>query len=223
MGGKALMLALGLTLCLWPNPGEAFDKRDFCLAKAPNTLIFLDTTTPYDSQDRKSLSDGILKIVDRLSGGERITLRTINDSFSHSEILFSDCYPKCKYKSWMDQWLSDCTTGIELVERQKFRTQLIERISASAGHFDEKSQSDILSTIYFIAPAHITAQKERFPEVAWERGPPSISAVQASPCGRSSTPTPPSNAKLVWMKVHKNGAIRPFVDPVTRASACSRG
>jgi hypothetical protein len=52
----------------------------YCPPSAKRVLLLVDITTPYDTQDKQILVDGLQSIVGKLGDGDRIVIRTIADS-----------------------------------------------------------------------------------------------------------------------------------------------
>ncbi len=77
---------------------QVVDWNSYCSPTAKRVLLLVDITTPYDNQDKQILVDGLQSIVGKLGDGDRIVIRTIADSYTHTEKLIDRCmpYPKAE-------------------------------------------------------------------------------------------------------------------------------
>ncbi len=58
-----------------------------------SVLALIDTTTPYDHQDRQQIMPAIDEMVRSLVPGSRLVIRTIRDAPSTSRLLLDECVP----------------------------------------------------------------------------------------------------------------------------------
>jgi hypothetical protein len=137
--------------------------EDYCAPEAASVVFMLDVTTPYDDIDRTVLRDSALKVFDRLEGGEKLTIVTIEDSFSHSRRLIEACIPFCPDDgSIVEILLSDCTAGKLLQDRKELASHLRDALGVMLEASSELPRSDIVRTIYYamkgdagVAPTHV--------------------------------------------------------------------
>lgn len=69
---------------------------DQCRAASGTAVIFVDVTTQFAEGDAESLTEGVVKIVQRAPPGRRIRIATITESFSKMRVLFDTCVPGCR-------------------------------------------------------------------------------------------------------------------------------
>jgi hypothetical protein len=140
----ARLAALGLALCVGGGAAAAGGASEkYCREDAVNRVVFLDVTSAYDDIARSSLVDGLGQIVDSLTDGEHITIRTIADEFGHSARLFSDCMPYCA-----DEGLfSKCTEGVLIADRRAFRASLAKTLREVIAGSHELDHSEIVRTL----------------------------------------------------------------------------
>jgi hypothetical protein len=123
---------------------------DYCDPEAASVVFMLDVTTPYDNIDKSVLRDSALKVFNRLEGGQKLTIVTIEDSFSHSRRLIEACIPYCPSDgSFIDIILSDCTEGVLLQRRRELATHLRDTLDLMLGASAELPRSDIVRTVYY--------------------------------------------------------------------------
>ena len=72
-----LFAALALVALPQAARAQAIDWDGYCSPSAKRVLLLVDITTPYDTQDKQILVDGLQSIVGKLGDGDRIVIRTI--------------------------------------------------------------------------------------------------------------------------------------------------
>jgi hypothetical protein len=127
----------------------------YCQATAPNIVIYIDKTTPYDEIDKAALIDGISRLFESLSGGERFTMRTIAESFSASTTLVDDCVPVCECSGLLCDLFSDCTEGMLINDKKRLRGTIVQQLQALLDDFVELPNSEIVRTLAMSAPMEI--------------------------------------------------------------------
>ncbi|HET7714012.1 MAG TPA: hypothetical protein VFK86_00130 [Bauldia sp.] len=159
-GRTGLGLALLLLTAVGARAELLLDR--YCDPGAASVVFMLDVTTPYDDIDRSVLRDSALKVFDRLEGGQKFTILTIEDSFSHSRRLIEACIPFCPDGSILDDLFSDCTEGVLLQERRALAARLRDVLGLMLESSSELPRSDIVRTIYYamrgdvgVAPTHV--------------------------------------------------------------------
>lgn len=136
------------TLCLPATAlAAAADNSRFCDDKAPNLILLLDVTTPYDAIDKTALIDGVGHILESLKGGERIVIRTIEDAFSNSHRLLDTCMPVCASGGPLGDLFSSCTQGVVINETKLLRRTLVEKLTGVLDSARELDHSEIIRTL----------------------------------------------------------------------------
>jgi hypothetical protein len=126
----------------------AGDYEKYCDPTAANIIVYLDRTTPYDEIDKAALIDGVSRVFEGLTGGERFVLRTINDASVRSESLIDSCIPVCKSSGWLDDLFGGtCTEGVMLNDRKHLRTKVVGQMQSLLDGFVELPYSDIVLTV----------------------------------------------------------------------------
>jgi len=74
---------------------QTSDNRSYCKSDGRIALFLVDITTPYDQTDKDIIVKATDRILASLNGGEKIIIRTITDSRTHSEQLIERCIPYC--------------------------------------------------------------------------------------------------------------------------------
>jgi hypothetical protein len=123
------------------------DTAKYCSDTAANIVFYLDVTTPFDPIDQASLIDGVEKIYARLGGGDRLSIRTIEDAFPRSRRLFDACMPWCESGGFIDDLFSDCTEGVVIDDRRHLQVEMVRVIRELAGSSVELPHSEIVRTI----------------------------------------------------------------------------
>jgi hypothetical protein len=141
----------GFALLLWACQqapaiaGE--DPKRFCAPDGANLVLLLDVTTPYDQIDKTALVDGVGHIFEELKGGERIVIRTIEDSFSNSHRLLDACVPYCPDGGFFGDLFSSCTEGVVINEKKALRRNLVQQLSTLLDSAHELDHSEIIRTL----------------------------------------------------------------------------
>jgi hypothetical protein len=143
-----------------PVQAQAIDWQRYCSAEGRDILLFLDVTTPYDTQDKTILVDGLQRIVADLKGGDRIVIRTIGDSAIHSERVIDRCIPYCPPKGFWEDLLSDCTGGLILNHKRILIAEIRKKTRERLDSFRELEFSDIVTTVALVSREELSAKKE---------------------------------------------------------------
>lgn len=134
-------------VALCTQPAAAASERDYCADEAPNVVLYLDVSTPFDEVDKRTLIDGIGRIFETLEGGARLSIRTIEDTFANSRRLLEDCVPTCPGGFFGDMF-SSCTEGMMIEDTKALRRKIVEsiggRLNAAAA---ELPHSEIVRTL----------------------------------------------------------------------------
>ena len=154
------LLILAFAAGLAPADAQGIDWQRYCAPEGKNILLFLDVTTPYDTQDKTILVDGLQRIVSGLKGGDRIIIRTIGDSAAHSERLIDKCMPYCPPKGFWEDLLSDCTGGLILNHKRLLIAELRDKTRARLDNFQELEFSDIVTTLALVSREELSGKKE---------------------------------------------------------------
>jgi hypothetical protein len=128
------------------SSASAVDARRYCNAEAANVIFYLDVTTPYDDIDKRALVEGIGRIFEGLGGGERLSIRTIEDSFPRSARVLEACVPFCD-GGVLGDLFSDCTEGMVIADTKTLRRQIVESLAARLSGTTELPNSEIIRTL----------------------------------------------------------------------------
>lgn len=154
------LLILAVAAGRGPATAQSIDWQRYCAPEGKNVLLFLDVTTPYDAQDKTILVDGLQRIVADLKGGDRIVIRTIGDSATHSERLIDKCMPYCPPKGFWEDLLSDCTGGLILNHKRLLIAEMRDKTRARLDNFRELEFSDIVTTLALVSREELPGKKE---------------------------------------------------------------
>ena len=72
---------------------QTSDNRSYCKSDGRIALFLVDITTPYDQTDKDIIVKATDRILASLNGVEKIIIRTITDSRTHSEQLIEEMHP----------------------------------------------------------------------------------------------------------------------------------
>lgn len=120
---------------------------DYCNAGGGLIIVLIDVTTPYDQTDKAAIVRMINDIWKSAQGGEKLILRTISDSHTHSETVFNRCIPHCKASGMLDR-LFNCSDGLIRTDSEVVRAELETSLRNRLSKFTELNRSDILRTIF---------------------------------------------------------------------------
>ncbi len=155
-----LLSFLLLGFLLSPARAQNIDWQRYCAPDGKDILLFLDVTTPYDTQDKTILVDGMQRIVGDLKGGDRIIIRTIGDSAAHSDRLVDKCVPYCPPKGFWEDLFSDCTGGLVLNHKRLLIAEIRDKARARLDNFQELEFSDIVTTVALVSREELQAKKD---------------------------------------------------------------
>ena len=132
-------------------PSLAYDEKKFCDAQATAAVVFVDVTTEFDSRSKSLFEEGILEILDSLSGGQRLLLVSIEDSFAASQKLFDGCIPFCPDYSVLDPeyYMSGCTSGLVKLRKKEQKMAVGMALQKRLSKTSNLPKSEILRTISF--------------------------------------------------------------------------
>jgi hypothetical protein len=147
-----LAILAGLAALFWGPPESTAAERDYCADDAPNVVLYLDVTTVYDDIDKRTLIDGVGRIFETLQGGERFSIRTIEDTFANSRRLLDACVPICP-GGFLGDMFSDCTEGAMIEDTKLLRRRIVESIARRLdATTDEWPNTEIIRTLALSAP-----------------------------------------------------------------------
>lgn len=124
----------------------------YCADTGKNVLVFVDVTTPYDDIDKRALSEGITQVFESLQGGDRLSIRTIEDAFPKSTSLIDACKPFCPPQGVLGDLFSQCTEGVVINDTKALRHSVSEALKRRLGNAIELPHSDIIRTIAMKLP-----------------------------------------------------------------------
>ncbi len=158
------LLQLATALVFWiasACTAAALDNSSFCSKSAPNVVLYLDVTTPYDDVDKQTLVDGATRIFESLKGGERVSIRTIADEFSSSRRLLDLCVPYCESHGMLhDIFLSDCTEGVVINEKKKLKASIARELLDAMSTAGNLPYSEIVRTLSLSANEEFRSGRE---------------------------------------------------------------
>jgi hypothetical protein len=129
------------------SKAQTIDWEGYCSASAKRVLLLVDITTPYDTQDKQILVDGLQNIVGKLGDGDRIVIRTIADSYTHTEKLIDRCMPYCPPMSFWESLFSNCTGGLILNHKRTLISEIRASVRERLDQFKALEHSEIIGTI----------------------------------------------------------------------------
>ncbi|MBZ0228484.1 MAG: hypothetical protein K8F58_08545 [Bauldia sp.] len=132
-------------------PATAAEDR-YCRDDAANVVLYLDVTTPYDEIDKRALVEGIGRIFAGFKGGERLSIRTIEDAFPKSVRLIDSCVPHCASGGIFGDLFSDCTEGAAINDSKILRRRIVEVLASRLNRTTELPLSEIIRTLALSAP-----------------------------------------------------------------------
>jgi hypothetical protein len=144
---RFLMTSILLLMSSVEGRAQAIDWNSYCSPTAKRVLFLVDITTPYDNQDKQILVDGLQNIVGKLGDGDRIVIRTIADSYTHTEKLIDRCMPYCPSMAFWDELFSDCTGGLVLNHKRMLISEIRASVRGRLDQFVELDHSEIVATI----------------------------------------------------------------------------
>lgn len=143
-----LSLALASLCCAGRANAQPNDNKNYC--RTGSTVIFLlDITTPYDQTDKDAIVRATDSIFLSLKGGEKLMVRTIGDSHTHSERLIERCMPYCAASGTFGR-LFECSDGVIRTDSEHVRAEVISALKLRLNDFEELKHSDIVRTIYSV-------------------------------------------------------------------------
>jgi hypothetical protein len=147
----ASLLAAGVLSAFCSTPALALDNDSYCDVDGANVVLYLDVTTPYDDIDKRALVDGIGHIFEGLEGGDRFSIRTIEDAFPKSARLIDACVPFCA-GGMLGDFFSQCTEGAVINDTKVLRRQIVESLAGRLSSSTELLQSELIRTLALSAP-----------------------------------------------------------------------
>ena len=128
---------------------QTSDNRSYCKSDGRIALFLVDITTPYDQTDKDIIVKAIDRILASLNGGEKIIIRTITDSRTHSKQLIERCIPYCAAEGFSRIFL--CNDGAIRTDREGVYADIVESLRQRLAKFEETRHSDILRTVVLAA------------------------------------------------------------------------
>src|ERR1700746_2605439 len=120
---------------------QTSDNRSYCKSDGRIALFLVDITTPYDQTDKDIIVKAIDRILASLNGGEKIIIRTITDSRTHSEQLIERCIPYCAAEGFSRIFL--CNDGAIRTDREGVYADIVESLKQRLPQLVEKADRDI--------------------------------------------------------------------------------
>jgi len=132
-----------------PAIAQTGDNRSYCKSDGRIALFLVDITTPYDQTDKDIIVKATDRILASLNGGEKIIIRTITDSRTHSRQLIERCIPYCAAEGFSRIFL--CNDGAIRTDREAVYADIVESLRQRLAKFEETRHSDILRTVVLAA------------------------------------------------------------------------
>jgi hypothetical protein len=142
--------AFALVCCVEYATAQPKRNSDYCKADGRLLLFLIDVTTPYDQDDKNEIVRTTGDILSAASGGDKLIIRTIADSHTHSERLIERCMPHCPEASTTMGRMFYCSDGRLRTETQEVRAAIVNALKERLSKFEELKHSDILRTVYSV-------------------------------------------------------------------------
>jgi hypothetical protein len=145
---RALFLSLAVTLSA-TNVGDLGAQppsAPYCKYRSAGVLFLVDITTRYDDADRQQFESALTELLARLRYGERLIVRSIEETFERSRVLFDRCLPGCPSKGFGDL-LSDCKPLIASVHAIDFKQALVNSVREVHQNSQDQKRSDLLNVL----------------------------------------------------------------------------
>ncbi len=157
--GHSLLLLALVALGGTALEGLAGKTGKYCQPDGRNIVLAIDTTTPYDDQDKDQLVRGVGEIVGEMQGGDRLAIRTITGSHIHSDHVFDRCRPGCAETSIWGSLLY-CAEGMIQADDQKMKAEITHALRSRLANFIEQPRSDIIHTLVNASREEIQARPQ---------------------------------------------------------------
>lgn len=145
--------ALTLVCAVFLGLGEADARNgDYCRFGDRTTLLFVDRSTVYDTQDRAVFARGLGHIYSELALGERLVVRTITDEYASSRVVFDGCLPGCR-----DQdvgLLGSCNPQVARADALRFRNRFMVSARDILANSGNLPRSEIMMTLATAVPQY---------------------------------------------------------------------
>jgi hypothetical protein len=138
---------------------------DYCRLGESNSLLFIDVTTPYDDTDRREIKRIFASVVETLSVGDRLTVRTISEKYADSILVFDQCKPGCPPGEGVAaQYLGTrCSQTQMQADLDGYLGALIRDMQPLIQNESESRYSDVLATLGRLT--HSFAEGRRYDEI----------------------------------------------------------
>jgi hypothetical protein len=147
----AAAVVAGLSAGAFCTAAAAQDASSQYCSKTGKTVLFLvDITTPYDATDKSEIIESVDALYATLQGGDRLIVRTIADSYTHSQRLIDRCVPYCDSGNAVSRFF-ECNDGLIRRDNQQLRDRLIGTLRSKLANFHELPYSDIVRTLVAVA------------------------------------------------------------------------
>src|SRR5262249_35577926 len=134
--GLAAITAVAALLLTRDALAQDRENKKYCNESGSVIVFLVDITTPYDVTDKTAIVRMTDEILDSMKGGERLTIRTISDSHTHSEKLIERCMPFCPEASSFGKLFS-CSDGLIRTDAEKVRRETIQSLRERLLRFEE--------------------------------------------------------------------------------------
>lgn len=135
----------------------ASEDGNFCSPSSANVVLLIDITSEFDKRSKLIFQQGISKIIPRLQDGEKLSIFTVQESFTQVQHIFEGCSPFCDPSAG---FTSSCTEGKAKLSKRKFRQTIGNALSRTLKSTRDLESSDIVRSLYF---ATVGFQKQSKP------------------------------------------------------------
>jgi hypothetical protein len=150
-----LVTFLVVLASLWWSASKAAEgTTDYCAKNGALIVLLLDITTPYDEADKTEIVEAVNEAYRVLEGGDKLVVRTIADSYAHSERLFDRCKPYCATSSTIGRYFN-CNDGVIRSDADNDKYEMTQALKMHLAHFEERKYSDIIRTLVTTAREEI--------------------------------------------------------------------
>ena len=159
-GVSPLHLSIALAILIASSTdAAATDNNRFCSPTAPNVVLYLDVTTPYDDLDKQTLVNGATQIFESLRGGERLSIRTIADEFSVTAAYRTLC-PILRVARNPARSLLRFTEGVVINEKKRMKASIANELRRAMTASGNLPYSEIIRTLSLSANEEFRPDRE---------------------------------------------------------------
>jgi hypothetical protein len=125
---------------------QTYNDNHYCKSNGRIVLFLIDVTTPFGGADKELFIRVVGTILATIRGGDDLIVRTISDSYIHSDRLIDRCIPSCNETSNINQFF-ECANGAIKNDRDNVFRQFNASLRKRLFEFEGQKHSDIVRTI----------------------------------------------------------------------------